>query len=280
MKILVVNDDGIHDPGIWALAAEMSALGDVRVYSPDRNYSGAGMSLSLTATLHLRPAAPPAGIDLDVPAYTVDATPATMAAVGAMHGFPADPDVVVSGINNGWNPGAQSYVSSGTVGAARVGVDRGRTGIAVSASWRERLEPPADGSEAQDHARARLSMMAAGVARLIRSMQAEKLTGRPALVNINFPEDYGLTSPVRLTTPARFTLFKDLHIVKQAADGDGGVTLELSYGEFLGGPCEVGDEIDALRAGAVSVCVTEPFSGRVLRGDPWPSVAQAIGAGV
>ena len=58
--------------------------------------------------------------------------PATLAALGCAIGFDREPDVIVSGINPGWNTGVQGYVSSGTMGAARVALDRGFTGIAVS----------------------------------------------------------------------------------------------------------------------------------------------------
>ena len=60
MKILVVNDDGIQDSGLWALAEALEPLGEVCVYAPDRNYSGAGMSTSLTKEFHLQRAGPPA----------------------------------------------------------------------------------------------------------------------------------------------------------------------------------------------------------------------------
>ena len=66
MKILVVNDDGIQDRGLWALAEALEPMGEVRVYSPDRNYSGAGMSVALTPEFHLQRAGPPDGIHTNV----------------------------------------------------------------------------------------------------------------------------------------------------------------------------------------------------------------------
>jgi 5'-nucleotidase len=35
MRILVANDDGIHSPGVAALARVASRFGDVRVVAPD-----------------------------------------------------------------------------------------------------------------------------------------------------------------------------------------------------------------------------------------------------
>ena len=132
MRILVVNDDGIQDRGLWALAEALEPLGEVRVYAPDRNYSGAGMSVALTPEFDLQRAAPPDGIHTSVPGFTANASPANLAALGCAIAFDREPDVIVSGINPGWNTGVQGYVSSGTMGAARVALDRGFTGIAVS----------------------------------------------------------------------------------------------------------------------------------------------------
>ncbi len=35
MRILISNDDGIHFPGIVALAKAMSKLGEVYIFAPD-----------------------------------------------------------------------------------------------------------------------------------------------------------------------------------------------------------------------------------------------------
>ena len=51
MKILVTNDDGVHAPGIKALAEALGPLGDVQVVAPDRERSACSQSLSLTQPL-------------------------------------------------------------------------------------------------------------------------------------------------------------------------------------------------------------------------------------
>ena len=45
MKILVTNDDGIHAPGITALAVTLKHLGTVAVVAPDRERSAIGHQL-------------------------------------------------------------------------------------------------------------------------------------------------------------------------------------------------------------------------------------------
>ena len=87
MNLVIANDDGIDVPGIWALARELSKLGQVAVYAPTRNFSGAGMSVRLEREARLSRAAPPPGVDPDIPAFTLEAPPASMAAVGTVHAF-------------------------------------------------------------------------------------------------------------------------------------------------------------------------------------------------
>ncbi len=266
MKIVAVNDDGFHDPGLWALAAALARLGDLRVYAPDRNYSGAGMSVTLRGEFHVSEGRPPAGVGLDVPAFTIDATPATTAALACLHAFDGGPDVLVSGINTGWNSGFQAYVVSGTVGAARVAVDRGTTGVAVSAPGR--FDNPDGCVDYEAIARA--------TARAIDAMAQTGELGKPLLVNINSPAGVGASTPVRLTSPARFTIYEDMRRVDGRTPEDGRETIRLAYGDVLAGPIRPGDEADALRSGAASMCVTDPFTSRVVSDGPWPSIAKAF----
>ncbi|WP_028388439.1 5'/3'-nucleotidase SurE [Legionella fairfieldensis] len=123
MRILVSNDDGVHSPGIRALANEMSAIADVVVVAPDRNRSGASNSLTLTRPLRAR--------QLDNGYYSIEGTPTDCVHL-ALTGFlnPAV-DIVVSGINEGGNLG-DDILYSGTVAAAMEGRYLGLPAIAFS----------------------------------------------------------------------------------------------------------------------------------------------------
>ncbi|MCY4112892.1 MAG: hypothetical protein OXG33_02990 [Chloroflexi bacterium] len=261
MRILVVNDDGIQDRGLWALAEALEPLGEVRVYSPDRNYSGAGMSVALTPEFHLQRAGPPEGIRTSVPGYTADASPANLAALGCAIGFDREPDVIVSGINPGWNTGVQGYVSSGTMGAARVALDRGFTGIAVSHT-----------PQSPEDKRA----IAAAVARFVAAANAHGVLKQPLLVNINTPERFAATEPVWLTRPARFTLFEGLRPTEEPIVEGNRITVRVEYGRIFDGPGTDDDETAALKAGAVSICVTDPFTAEVMFDGPWPAIARTF----
>ena len=54
MKILLINDDGIHAPGLWAAAKALRSVGELFVVAPDREQSGVGASLTLHAPLRVR----------------------------------------------------------------------------------------------------------------------------------------------------------------------------------------------------------------------------------
>lgn len=109
MHIMVTNDDGIHAPGIRALAETMKELGQVTVVAPDRERSAAGHSLTLHSPLRV--------FELHEGWYAVDGTPTDCVNMGIHNLLPYAPDLVVSGINHGPNLG-DDVTYSGTVAAA------------------------------------------------------------------------------------------------------------------------------------------------------------------
>jgi 5'-nucleotidase len=124
MHILVCNDDGINAPGIRALASAMGSLADrVDVVAPDRNRSGASNSLTLTAPLRLQRLAPNE--------YSVEGTPTDCVHLAITGLLETEPDMVVSGINQGVNLG-DDILYSGTVAAAMEGRNLGLPSIAFS----------------------------------------------------------------------------------------------------------------------------------------------------
>ncbi|WKE66452.1 5'/3'-nucleotidase SurE [Gallaecimonas kandeliae] len=124
MKILVSNDDGVHAPGIAALAQALSGLGEVRVVAPDRNCSGASNSLTLENPLRVQ--------QLENGFYAVKGTPTDCVHL-AINGLWDDwhPDLVVAGVNAGANLG-DDVLYSGTVAAATEGRHLGLPAVAVS----------------------------------------------------------------------------------------------------------------------------------------------------
>ncbi len=267
MNLIVANDDGIEDPGVWMLARELRRLGQVTLYSPDRNYSGygmsysgAGMSISLREEFQLHAAEAPPGFDLDIPAYTADAPPATLASISTLHAYAGGADALIAGVNSGWNTGEEAYTVSGTVGAARVGVERGLLGLAVSAKY----------GDQRSYAGA-----AAAARRLLGAIRAAFDSLPNVLVNVNVPPGFSSATEVRLTRPSPFTLFSGMQLLCSRA-ADGVTTVHVERGGYPLDQAAPDEECGALKDGAVSVCVTGRKSAQVLLDAPWPDLAQAF----
>lgn len=123
MRILISNDDGYFAPGIEALAAALADLGEIIVYAPERDRSGASNSLTLSRPLTVRQAAN--GF------FFVDGTPTDCVHVAVTGILDTPPDLIVSGINDGANMGDDT-IYSGTVAAATEGHLLGIPAIAFS----------------------------------------------------------------------------------------------------------------------------------------------------
>ena len=126
--ILITNDDGIHSKGLERLAGIASAFGRVWVVAPDGQRSAASHSITFHHPLDVFPCDYPVR---GVRAFTCSGTPADCARIGILHLLPEKPDVLLSGINFGYNM-ASDIQYSGTVGAALEAAFLGVHAIAVS----------------------------------------------------------------------------------------------------------------------------------------------------
>lgn len=127
MNILVTNDDGIDSPGIYALAQALRDVGNVVVVAPDRQQSAVGHALTVNSPLR----ATPFHRDNEFFGLAVDGTPADCVKLGLSTLIQEPIDLIVSGINFGYNT-AINVLYSGTVSAATEGVMLGIPSIAVS----------------------------------------------------------------------------------------------------------------------------------------------------
>lgn len=124
MRILVSNDDGVDAPGIRVLAEGLRGAGhEVIVVAPDRDRSGASNSLTLDMPLQVVPVRD--GV------WRVHGTPTDCVHVAITGMLEAEPDIVVSGINNTANLG-DDVIYSGTVAAAMEGRFLGLPAVAMS----------------------------------------------------------------------------------------------------------------------------------------------------
>ncbi len=165
-RVLVTNDDGIHAPGLKVLVKLAKTLSDdVWVVAPETEQSATSHSLTLRRPLRERRLGPKR--------FSVDGTPTDCVLI-AKHQIMADcqPDLVLSGINDGGNLG-EDVTYSGTVAATMEAALLGIRAIAFS-----QLRQP-DGSVRWKVAEKHLP----SIVRRLAAMQWSK----DLLVNVNFP---------------------------------------------------------------------------------------------
>jgi 5'-nucleotidase len=168
MKPLIVatNDDGVAASGLRVLVEAVTGLGDVIVCAPAEERSGS--SHAITFHTHLRAESVREGW------WRVSGTPVDCVYLAMHHLCGRFPDLVVSGVNAGYNLGSDVFYS-GTVGAAAEAYLRGVSAIAVSA---ERGTDPV-------HA----------IPAVRRIAEAVLAGGKPYLLNVNVPPVVGDHAP-------------------------------------------------------------------------------------
>jgi 5'-nucleotidase len=168
MRILVTNDDGIHAPGLLALKQALAAVGEVTAVAPERPRSACGHAVTLHKPLRLTRVKFADGSE----GRACNGTPADCVALAA-HGHAGPrPDLVISGINRGFNVG-WDLTYSGTVAAAMEAAINGLPSFAISVDSAE----PVDFAPAAEFAR----------------YLAERLLARAlpphTFLNVNFPRE-------------------------------------------------------------------------------------------
>ena len=137
MKILVVNDDSIHAPGIVLLAKAAMELGEVTVVAPAHQCSAMSQRITIRGDMRVDKVEDfPAAVKA---AYKVDGTPADCVKIAMQYLLEEKPDYVFSGINDGYNAGFD-IAYSGTLGAAFEAVMNGVQAMAFSNAMHSPLD--------------------------------------------------------------------------------------------------------------------------------------------
>ena len=166
MKILLVNDDGIHAPGLRAMRDVLVTMGDVQVVAPLVEQSGVSHRITYLHPIMVKEIME----EGEHYGWAVDGSPADCTKLGVLEFCQERPDLIVSGINSGSNVGINTLYS-GTVAAAIEGAFYGITSIAVSL----RQGTPPDYPETARRART-----------IIQQLQ-ERFPQPGSLWSINFP---------------------------------------------------------------------------------------------
>lgn len=256
--ILIANDDGIDAPGLYAAVKGASLIGDVTIVvsAPAHQQSGMGRALKRgpdvgTTQVTKRFA--------DFPqvehAQAVIGSPAqSVLYAGMEYLFGRTPDLLITGVNLGYNVGS-GLPTSGTVGAAHEGWSL--FGIPAMAVSSQTFHHWGDGSDVD------WEVCAQVVAKWGRFILDHGLPEDVALLNINIPIGVDPDAPAKRT------------IVSKACDWyylptDGpGVTPASSF-TLIDNPhedrFEPDSDIRCVRDGFISV---SPIRAQMAMTDPW-----------
>ncbi len=132
MKVLITNDDGILAPALPALISFVrSFASEVVVVAPKVEQSGKSHAIDFTRPIEIKEV----NIAEGARCYSMDSTPADCVRFAVL-GLKEEFDLVISGINRGYNLGAD-LVYSGTAGAIFEAARLGIKGIAISTGFED-----------------------------------------------------------------------------------------------------------------------------------------------
>ena len=232
--ILITNDDGIHSKGLERLAKIASAYGQVWVIAPDGQRSAASHSITLHDSVDIFPYDYPIK---GVHAFTCSGTPADCARIGILHLMPVKPDILLSGINFGYNM-ASDIQYSGTVGAAFEAERQGVPAIAFSEGTGE------------DH-----SLTDQKLPEILHMLIDRKLSAGQ-VYNVNFPQcsSEECKGILENRTVSRDAIFRDRYREEEKLH-DGGIRLHVNgiYNE----KSEEGTDFRALIDKYISISVIQ-----------------------
>jgi len=230
-RILVTNDDGVRSEGIHALSHALGHLGDVTVVAPQTEASAIGHALTLRRPLRME--------SVSDRVYEVDGTPTDCVNIAVTQLYNPQgikPDLVVSGINKGYNLG-DDVTYSGTVAGALEGALLGIPSIAVS------LERSLDSYDFS---------AAAAVGARVADAVLKKGLGARTFLNINVPS--GQPKGLRVTFQAKRN---HVTVVAERLDPRNKPYYWIEEGEDAWEPHDRSD-YQAVRDGYISVTPLHP----------------------
>ena len=230
MHILLTNDDGLRAPGLQILKRELAACGyRLTVVAPNGQRSAASHSMTINKALYCREETDEAGIR----EIAVSGTPVDCVKM-AMEYFLAEdkPQLIISGINNGYNLGSD-VLYSGTVSAAMEGPYYQVPALAVS------MYPLDEERCAQ-------------TARLVHEL-VEKVVVRgrfPGILNVNVPPAGDISLDNVCVVPQTVQIYHN--VVAEKRDLDGSLCYHIVGDIDMEGAPENSD-VDCIRSGRIAV---------------------------
>ena len=210
---LLTNDDGINAAFLHALVAACMAEGFrviVAAPSGERSWIGRAFSRHREVTLAEYPG-------LGEQAWSIDGTPSDCVNIALGHLLPVRPDVVLSGINIGFNATMPLCLSSGTLAGATEGTAWGLPAVACSLDLEQSLFEQVHRNSAvcPPALRPHLETACRHAARFAKGLVGQPVTGLH-VHSLNYPATVTDSTAMERSTPA---LVRHGSLFKRSAQG-------------------------------------------------------------
>lgn len=220
-SVLVTNDDGIDAAFIHALVAACENEGfQVFIAAPsgERSWIGRAFSRHREVTISAHP-------HLGHQAWSIDGTPSDCVNIALSHLLPAKPDVVLSGMNIGFNATIPLCLSSGTLAGAIEGSAWGLPAVACSLDLEQSVFEKVHRTSAvcPPALRPHLEAGCQHAARFAKNLVGKPLTSMQ-IHSLNYPSNVTTETKVEKSFPAivrHGSLFKPSEMGYRFAWNDG-----------------------------------------------------------
>ena len=215
---LVTNDDGIESAFLHALVKALRPNFRVTVAAPAFEQSWTGRSMTRHGEVEVIHS--PSYFPKDVDAWAISGTPSDCVNIALGNLLPEKPDIVLSGINIGYNTTETLILSSGTVAGAIEGTLWGIPAMAFSKCVPKHLFEHIRDSKGKADQSFTASLKAAATHAATMAIETLRSpdTHTDCVININFPAETTTDTKVTDTFPAKIHL--------------GGLFAETSPGKF------------------------------------------------
>ena len=202
---LVTNDDGIESVFLHKLVEALTDKFQVTVAAPAFEQSWIGRAISRREEVEVIHS--PSFFSDDVDAWAINGTPTDCVNIALGHLIKKPVDIVLSGVNIGYNISETLILSSGTVAGATEGAFWGLPAVAFSKFVPTHMFESVRKSNGQTEGDFSHSLISAAQhACRIALETIEKPSRKNAVVNVNFPEKTEDTTLCEETVPAKMAL--------------------------------------------------------------------------
>ena len=204
-RALVTNDDGIHSHFLHRLVMALLPNFSVYVAAPEKEQSWIGRAISRNSEIRIQKNKNT--FPKEVEAWSLTGTPTDCVNIALGHLLPNPPDIVLSGINLGYNTTEILILSSGTIAGAVEGSLWGIPSIALSQAIPDEIFPQISSENGQTDKR--FSSVIQASANKASQLAIDAVRNPPkkgTILNVNFPATMDPRTDTEITQPAKIHL--------------------------------------------------------------------------